>query len=237
MTSTPLREWHVLSPADRDNEWAELVAWVTWLHDRYELGRLGGLPACWPEHPALIEELRALKTWREQIYESDEPAGQAARYWHTSLRDVLVTANAAYAANCAAGHRPAAPPADADTLSRWVSGDHSALIPTRLLARSQDPVPPDSITAPAMRSYLTQKLAKPLSQTLTSYVSYLGFWWHQAPDSNWHRITEAALASQVSKLAAAAQAADSAVRDADARQTQEPPGPEPESGPRQDHGE
>src|SRR3954451_1713060 len=63
-----LSEWHRMSPAERRSAWAALVDWVIWLHDRYELGIEERLPGCWAEHPGLIEELWALKTWREEIY-------------------------------------------------------------------------------------------------------------------------------------------------------------------------
>src|ERR1700722_5499884 len=58
---------------DQRQEWAELIGWVTWLHDRYELGGRPGLPPCWPQHTGLVEQLRALRAWREEIY---------ARWYH-----------------------------------------------------------------------------------------------------------------------------------------------------------
>ncbi|SRR5581483_8975616 len=85
----PLDEWHVMTPGAQLAAWAGLRAWVTWLHDRYELSADDRLPRCWAEHPGLIEELYALKVWREEIYAGPQPSGQAARYWHSELRQVI----------------------------------------------------------------------------------------------------------------------------------------------------
>jgi len=56
-----LAEWHEMTAGERQAAWNQLRAWVTWLHDRYELGTEERLPRCWAEHPGLIEELWALK--------------------------------------------------------------------------------------------------------------------------------------------------------------------------------
>jgi hypothetical protein len=45
-----LAEWHDMTPGQQA-AWAELRAWVAWLHDRYELGTEDRLPRCWPRHP------------------------------------------------------------------------------------------------------------------------------------------------------------------------------------------
>ena len=82
----PLAEWHELSPGELIAEWAGLRAWVTWLAGRYELSVEERLPRCWARHPGLVEELWALKAWREEIYASGTTGtGQAARYWHGML--------------------------------------------------------------------------------------------------------------------------------------------------------
>ena len=85
----------------------ELRAWVTWLHDRYELSVEDRLPRCWASHPGLIEELSALKAWREEIYASSQPSGQAARYWHAELRQV--TARRHHHVRARLPHRPPRP--------------------------------------------------------------------------------------------------------------------------------
>jgi hypothetical protein len=98
-------EWHSMTPGEQAAAWAELRAWVTWLHDRYELSVEDRLPRCWARHPGLVEELSALKAWRQEIYTSSQPSGQAARYWHAELRQVLHAAATQYALGCRTGHR------------------------------------------------------------------------------------------------------------------------------------
>lgn len=101
----PVTEWHNMTPGEQTAAWAELRAWVTWLHDRYELSVEDRLPRCWARHPGLVEELCALKAWREEIYCGSQPSGQAARYWHAELRQVLHAAATQYALGCRTGHR------------------------------------------------------------------------------------------------------------------------------------
>jgi hypothetical protein len=94
-----------MTPGEEIAAWAELRAWVTWLYDRYELSVEDRLPRCWARHPGLVEELYALKAWREEIFSGGQPSGQAARYWHAELRQVLHAAVTQYALGCRTGHR------------------------------------------------------------------------------------------------------------------------------------
>jgi hypothetical protein len=96
-----------MTPGEQHAAWARLRAWVAWLYDRYELSVEDRLPRCWASHPGLVEELYALMCWREEIYGGEQPSGQAARYWHAELRQVLHAAATMYAAGCRTGHRGA----------------------------------------------------------------------------------------------------------------------------------
>lgn len=101
-------EWHDMSPGEQTVAWARLRAWVTWLTDRYELTVENRVPRCWAQHPGLVEELWSLMTWRLEVYGGSQPQpGQASRYWHAELRQVLNAATTMYAAGCRAGHRGA----------------------------------------------------------------------------------------------------------------------------------
>jgi hypothetical protein len=126
-----LAEWHDMTRGERIVAWAGLRAWVTWLNDRYELSAEERLPRCWPRHPGLIEELYALKAWREDIYTTGQPSGQAARYWHAELRQVLHAAATMYAGGCRAGHRSARSRAAHDLALRttWAAADPLARVP------------------------------------------------------------------------------------------------------------
>jgi len=103
--SGSLTEWHDMTPGEETAAWAQLRAWVTWLYDRYELSVEDRLPRCWARHPGLVEELCALKAWREEIFSGGQQSGQAARYWHAELRQVLHAAVTQYALGCRTGHR------------------------------------------------------------------------------------------------------------------------------------
>lgn len=131
-----LAEWHEMTPGQQLAAWAGLRAWVTWLHDRYELSADDRLPRCWPDHPGLVEELYALKAWREEIYTAAQPSGQAARYWHSELRQVLHAATTVYAAGCRTGHRaaPAAVGTDTALQARWAQVSPLTAIPATDLA-------------------------------------------------------------------------------------------------------
>ena len=53
----PLR-WADLDRPTASALWLWLVAWVGWLADRFPV--TADIPACWPTHPPLVEELTAL---------------------------------------------------------------------------------------------------------------------------------------------------------------------------------
>jgi hypothetical protein len=127
-----LREWHDMTPGQLIAQWAGLRAWVRWLAGRYELTVEDRLPPCWALHPGLVEELSALRAWREEIYSSgQEGMGQAARYWHAELRAVIQAATTVYAAGCRTGHRGAAELAGMDRalLQEWGGGYPLAGVP------------------------------------------------------------------------------------------------------------
>jgi hypothetical protein len=104
-----IREWHAMAPYEQAAEWKELVEWVVWIHDLYELSREERLPLCWVQHPGLVEELRSLKAWRTIIYNSPDSAAAAhtARSWHGELRQTIAAAATFWAPSCRAGHTDA----------------------------------------------------------------------------------------------------------------------------------
>ncbi len=207
-----LAEWHTLTPAERELAWARLRHWVAWLHDRYELSIEERLPHCWAEHPGLIEELWALKAWREEIYEAADPSGQAARYWHAELRQTIHAALTFYAAGCRSGHR-AGTPATGQLQQRWAQADPLAGIPPRLLAAHTHQPPADSDlfrTDATMQRELRRGLAQPLSDTIGDCVHHDGSWW-TAAEAGWLRVTETRLAEVRTDSAAKLAQADTHV--------------------------
>jgi len=211
MGPAPLREWHHMDPQDQRQEWAELIEWVTWLHDRYELGGRPGLPPCWPQHTGLIEELRALRAWREEIYESDSPSGQAARYWHGELRHIITAADTHYAAGCAAGHRIHGPLAaeDPGLLERWHGADPAARIPAAIMDNAQHL--PDTLTGKLMSQLAGQGRARILTGKLDGWAVHAGRWW-QRDGQQWRQVTHPGMTSELARLAQLAGEADASVQ-------------------------
>jgi hypothetical protein len=74
----PLR-WNDLDYPAASATWVWLIGWVDWLVTRYQL--VEELPACWAQHPAIVEELTALAAGWHTAY--DEAAvGDAPLVWH-----------------------------------------------------------------------------------------------------------------------------------------------------------
>jgi hypothetical protein len=226
-----LREWHGLRPDERDLEWDDLVCWAVWLHDWYGLSGTGGLPDCWPEHPGLIEELRALKAWRERLYDGETEAGQGAGYWHDHLRRVLAAANSMYAPSCNAGHRTSARPADTATRETWAAADPAShmpdaggghALPAALSGRDMD----------ALIAAGRARLAGP-ARHLKQAALYRDHWWqHQA--GQWRLVTSPATAAELSRLADLNQQAQAAAEQVTRSLHPEPP--QPDDSPQPDNG-
>ncbi len=75
-------DWANLGPAELNQRWRSLAAWVRWLQDNY--GNWVKLPPCWPRHEALRSELEFFRAWHAQLLE-DGDATEGTN-WHSSLR-------------------------------------------------------------------------------------------------------------------------------------------------------
>lgn len=181
-----LPEWHEMTPGQRYTEWAQLRAWVTWLYDRYELAAEDKLPLCWPEHPGLVEELRALRAWRLEAYSGQPGTGQTACYWHTTLRTVLQAAKTQYAPGCRAGHRgtPHLVATDAETQKKWSRARPDEGIPIADLAAGQAMNSGGWISREQMAAAYDAGEAADLPG-LDDHVMYEGGWWSPA-STGWY---------------------------------------------------
>lgn len=75
--------WSQLSGNELRQRWQELVAWVEWIEEAY--APWVTLPACWPAHEGLRNELVLLWYWYDWlVHEESDPV--AALRWHTELR-------------------------------------------------------------------------------------------------------------------------------------------------------
>jgi hypothetical protein len=68
----------------REAELEELAEWVADLQQAY--GRWVRLPACWPCHRALREELMFFWYWRNRIDTASNATAEEGVRWHQSLR-------------------------------------------------------------------------------------------------------------------------------------------------------
>jgi hypothetical protein len=172
-----LAEWHV-TPGQQQAAWAELRAWVAWLYDRYELGTEDRLPRCWARHPGLVEELWALRAWRLELYSGGQPSGQAARYWHTELRQLVQAAVPMYAAGCRTGHRGASTLVadDPELAEDWARAYPLAGTPGIDIAAGRARLAGECLTTAAVAAALDSGDASAVP-LLRDYVFYAGAWW------------------------------------------------------------
>jgi hypothetical protein len=77
----PLRWRDLDRPAGAD-VWGWLIDWTGWMVERYQLAE--EIPACWPKHPPLVEELTALAAAWHDAYDEAAPA-DAPLVWHERL--------------------------------------------------------------------------------------------------------------------------------------------------------
>jgi len=193
--SRPLAEWHDMTPGERAVAWAGLRTWVAWLQARYELAVEERLPRCWPRHPGLIEELLALKAWREEIYAAAQPSGQAARYWHAELRQVVHAATTMYAAGCRTGHRSQPGPGPA-LHQEWAITDPVAGIPAAEITAGQRSRTGEGwISHAAMSGAFDTGQAQPLPDQ-PDIVWCAGRWWAPA-SGGWIQIEDPGAAARL----------------------------------------
>ena len=101
--ATPIA-WCSLDREQAREEWAALAGWVDWMVDRYGLAEQ--IPTCWYRHPALLEELAALRTAWLGAYEAPNARASDGVAWHDMLDRVRVRVREWDRCGCAHGtHR------------------------------------------------------------------------------------------------------------------------------------
>ena len=87
-------------------EWARLADWVDWLIETYtDVIPARAVPACWPGHSGVVEELAALHAaW---LWATAESSKDAMIYWHERwLTGTLMRIRTSYqVSECLDGHR------------------------------------------------------------------------------------------------------------------------------------
>jgi hypothetical protein len=190
-----LAEWHTMTEPEHVLAWAQLREWVTWLIGRYRLPLEDRLPACWPQHPELIEELWALHGWRTEAYGPDG-TGQSAVYWHQALTTFLTHVAAWWAGGCRAGHQSPNTDIEPEHAEAWAAADPLIGIPTALRPAASIPTNPDTgpgvitmpdlnvLTAAQMHALTTAGLAHPHHEIIAAFTYYDGSWWAYASPKN-----------------------------------------------------
>ncbi|WP_018787896.1 hypothetical protein [Micromonospora sp. CNB394] len=93
--------WRDLDADAARRLWAWLAVWTRWLVDRYGLAQ--DLGACWPAHPALVEELTALSvSWHHAYSGTADP--DAPLRWHEALHRARHRWQAWDTTRCRHGH-------------------------------------------------------------------------------------------------------------------------------------
>ena len=199
----PLSEWHSMIEPEYTLAWEQLRDWTAWLVGRYRLVLEDRLPACWPQHPELIEELWALRAWRTEAY-GPEGAGQSAVYWHQALVAFLGHVSIWWAGGCRAGHANLSTDLSPEQIREWADADPLVGIPQLLRPISSEEglitMPELNIlTAAQMRALTSAGLAHPQHESIAAFTYYDGSWWAFAPreddeDAMWFRADDVDLA-------------------------------------------
>lgn len=131
-TSEPLGahivNWKTLPDTDAPGEWNLLRDWVEWFITRYHIP-LSTIPDCWYQHPALVEELSALRTAHDAAFDPTD-TGYGPISFHERLTHTLTRLTRAYGGGCNNGHRPTKPrnltgTIDPDHWTAWTTQAHA----------------------------------------------------------------------------------------------------------------
>jgi len=98
--------WRDLGPRAAEELSDQLTDWVDWIRSRYPLARK--VPACWADHPEILEELTALWLAWQAAYQDRNASLTAASDWHDRWLPGLLyrLEHGPFALDCANGHRP-----------------------------------------------------------------------------------------------------------------------------------
>lgn len=121
--------WRDLGPEAAETLWHELTGWVGWVRHRYPLAKR--VPACWTEHPEVVEELTALwLAWSAAYSERDAPLTGPIDWHDRWLAGVLHRLeHGMFALDCGQGHHERPPSAYADTMDATVPSSPARAAP------------------------------------------------------------------------------------------------------------
>lgn len=98
--------WRDLGDRAGEELWEQLTDWVDWIRSRYPLARK--IPACWTDHPEIIEELTALWLAWQAAYQDHDATLTAAADWHDRWLPGMLyrLEHGPFALDCTNEHRP-----------------------------------------------------------------------------------------------------------------------------------
>lgn len=103
--------WTALDSSHAAKRWGQLLDWVDWLREHYQLRET--LPACWYDHPPMLEELSALRSSWFGAYLDPQAHAADGSAWHDLLDRTLQRLREWDRTSCADGtHRPEVPTPD-----------------------------------------------------------------------------------------------------------------------------
>jgi len=111
--------WQNLDDDAAESMWRDLAEWVGWLRGRYPIAEQ--LPACWPQHTELVEELTALHAVWNAAYLDAAAHPSGAADFHDRWLPGTLTRIRTWGVHCTNEHRSRADgvydsrPADIDT--------------------------------------------------------------------------------------------------------------------------
>lgn len=120
--------WRELDDNQARAEWVALRSWVEWMTVRYNIP-VSMVPACWWQHPALVEELSALHSAHEAAFD-ERDTGFGPVNWHERFATAQTRLSRAYSGSCSDGHSPRKPRSwsgvtDEDEWDAWTNRAHA----------------------------------------------------------------------------------------------------------------
>lgn len=103
-----ITRWRDLPDEDAQEQWARLRSFVDWLVDRYAIPE-SEIPACWPQHPPIVEELSALRASWDTAFDPGD-GGYGPVGWHerfAAVRQRISSVHYKGACHVGRGHQPA----------------------------------------------------------------------------------------------------------------------------------
>lgn len=184
--------WRHLDAGQATELWIELIDWVDWLRDRYELSA-HQIPPCWPNHPVAVEELTALMASYTAAYQAlTNKDGVVVRYhdtmivWHrlelwSCLARLADHADTTVCSPTKCAHRPPDRPT-----ATMHSDTARAVVQSDLATR-----PVESDARVLAEAVMTQLIDEDAAHTVDNGVAYDGaIWQFDRRQQLFHRLTD-----------------------------------------------